>query len=206
MAKVILDTDILSEYLKEHDPNVLKHGDKYAEDHTKFTFTSVTVYEMAFGLEAKGATEQLKRTLEWLSHNEQILPTEADYLTAAHVKAEARKRGSTVELSDCLIAAVAARIRLPLVTGNTSDFQAIKGTGLKLTLLDWRKPYGPFRVEQHHVGADSEHPFYYVARVRVMHPTSGRANRRRWFSRAIPLETKTGWRLPSTSPRLNFAP
>jgi predicted nucleic acid-binding protein len=140
MAKVILDTDILSEYLKEYDPNVLKHGDKYAEDHTKFTFTSVTVFEMAFGLEAKGALKQLKKTLEWMSHNEQILPTEVDYLTAAHVKAEARKNGSPVELSDCLIGSVAARLGLPLVTGNTTDFQAIKATGINLTLLDWRKP------------------------------------------------------------------
>ncbi|MDR3691582.1 MAG: PIN domain-containing protein [Fimbriimonas sp.] len=140
MPNVILDTDILSEYLKGHDSNVVKHGDAYAETHTRFTFTSVTAYEMAFGMEAKGATKQLKQTLEWLSHNEQILPIEDDYLTAARIKGKARRQGNTVELPDCLIAAVAARLGLSLVTGNTADFLAIKRAGLKLTIEDWRKP------------------------------------------------------------------
>jgi predicted nucleic acid-binding protein len=139
MQRVIIDTDILSEYLKEHDPNVVKNGDLYAESHTRFTFTSVTVYEMAFGLESKNATKQLKTTLEWLQNNEQILPTEADYLTAAKVKGAARRQGYTLEMPDCLIGAVAARLNLPLVTGNTADFQAMQKAGLKITLQDWRK-------------------------------------------------------------------
>jgi len=140
MTQVILDTDILSEYLKAHDPNVLKHGDAYAETHTRFTFTSVTAYEMAFGLEAKGAAKQLKAALQRLGNNDQILPVEEDYLTAARVKGKARRQGATVELPDCLIAAVASRLGLPLVTGNTADFEAIQKTGLPLVLKDWRKP------------------------------------------------------------------
>lgn len=138
MPKVVIDTDILSEYLKENDPNVLKHGDAYGEAYSQFTFTSVTVYEIAFGLEAKDAPKQLKQTLEWLSHNEEILPIEQDYVTAARVKGKARRQGYTVELPDCLIAAVASRLELPLVTGNTADFEAIKRTGLRLTLENWR--------------------------------------------------------------------
>jgi predicted nucleic acid-binding protein len=140
MSKVLLDTDILSKYLKEHDVNVLRHGDTYAETYTRFTFTSVTVYEMAFGLEAKRATKQLEDTLNWLSLNEQVLPIEEDYLTAARVKGKARLQGYVVELPDCLIGAVAARLGLTLVTGNTADFQAMKRAGLNLTLQDWRMP------------------------------------------------------------------
>jgi hypothetical protein len=34
---------------------------------------------------------------------------------------------------------VAARLNLPLVTGNTADFQAMQKAGLKITLQDWRK-------------------------------------------------------------------
>jgi len=108
MPKVLLDTDIVSEYLKEHDPNVVKHGDAYAEEHVQFTLTSVTAYEMAFGLEAKDARKQLKAMLRWLANQEQILPNEVDYLTAARVKGRARRQGYTVELPDCLIAAVAS--------------------------------------------------------------------------------------------------
>ena len=138
MVKCLLDTDILSEYLKGHDPNVIKHAGRYAKEHGVFTFTSVTVYEIVYGLELKSASSQLKRAVEWLRQNEEITPTSADYLTAATIKATARKRGSALELPDCLIAAVAVRLDRPLVTGNTEDFQAIQETGISLRLQNWR--------------------------------------------------------------------
>ena len=47
MRKVILDTDILSEYLKGHDALVARHAAAYLEAHAAFTFTSVTAYEVA---------------------------------------------------------------------------------------------------------------------------------------------------------------
>jgi predicted nucleic acid-binding protein len=42
-------------------------------------------------------------------------------------------------LSEYLIAAVAVRLQMPLVTGNTEDFQAIQGTGANLVLENWRE-------------------------------------------------------------------
>jgi predicted nucleic acid-binding protein len=55
------------------------------------------------------------------------------------IKARARKQGSILELPDCLIAAIAVRLQVPLVTGNTDDFRAIQGTGIKLTIENWRE-------------------------------------------------------------------
>jgi len=49
MAKALLDTDILSEYLKGHDQIVAKQAASYARQYTVFTFTSVTVYEIVYG-------------------------------------------------------------------------------------------------------------------------------------------------------------
>src|ERR1700686_5866653 len=98
MAKILLDTDILSEYLKGHDPTVAKHAERYAQQYGIFSFTSVTVYEIVYGLELKAASVQLKKALAWLNQNEQITPTNADYLTAATIKATARKQGSILEL------------------------------------------------------------------------------------------------------------
>jgi predicted nucleic acid-binding protein len=138
MAKVLLDTDILSEYLKGHDRSVIRRAAEYAREQGVFTFTSVTVHEIVFGLEMKNAVSQLQKALVWLNQNEQITPTAPDYLEAAIIKAAARKRGLTVELADCLIAAVAVRLGLPLVTGNTEDFQAIQKTGIALQLENWR--------------------------------------------------------------------
>jgi tRNA(fMet)-specific endonuclease VapC len=139
MRKVILDTDILSEYLKGHDQNVRRHASRYAQHHKVFTFTSVTVYEIVYGFEFKKATSQLSRALAWLEENEQITPLKEDYLAAARSKAFARQQGRNLELPDCLIAAVAARLNLPLVTGNTEDFQAIQRTGAGLTIENWRE-------------------------------------------------------------------
>ena len=97
------------------------------------------MHEIAYGLEVKGAAAQLQKALLWLNQNEQITPTAADYLQAATIKAAARKQGSIVELP-CLIAAVAVRLGLPLVTGNTEDFQAIQRTGVALHIENWREP------------------------------------------------------------------
>jgi predicted nucleic acid-binding protein len=60
--------------------------------------------------------------------------------TAPNKPATARKQGSLLELPDCLIAAVAVRLGIPLVTGNTGDFKAIQKTGIKLTIHNWREP------------------------------------------------------------------
>jgi predicted nucleic acid-binding protein len=140
MSKALLDTDILSEYLKGHHRIVVRRAADYARQHGVFTFTSVTVHEIVYGLELKGAAAQLQKVLLWLNQNEQITPTADDYLQAAIIKAAARKQGSTVELPDCLIAAVAVRLGLPLATGNTEDFQAIQRTGVPLHIENWRDP------------------------------------------------------------------
>jgi tRNA(fMet)-specific endonuclease VapC len=139
MAKVLLDTDILSEYLKGHDQTVATHAAAYARRRRVFTFTSVTVYEIVYGLELKSASIQLIKALAWLNQNEQITPINADYLAAATIKATARRQGSILELPDCLIAAVAVRLQMPLVTGNTGDFRAIKKAGANLTIENWRE-------------------------------------------------------------------
>ncbi|HEY3783244.1 MAG TPA: PIN domain-containing protein [Fimbriimonadaceae bacterium] len=138
MQRSILDTDILSEYLKGFDLVVVKNGDRYSEQHNRFT-SPVTVYEIVRGLEEKGAPVQVAKSLAWFGKNEEIVPIASDYITAATTKAKAKRQGNIVELPDCLIAAVAARLGLPLVTGNTADFLAIKKTGLNLSLEDWRK-------------------------------------------------------------------
>lgn len=140
MRKVILDTDILSEYLKGIDPNVARRGRLYAQEHGQFTITSVTVYEIVRGLEEKGAAVQVAKALDWMDRNEQVVPVAEDYLTAARIKARAKHQGRAVELPDCLIAAVASRLGYPIVTGNTADYQAIQNAGLNLELVNWRLP------------------------------------------------------------------
>ncbi len=138
-AKSILDTDILSEYLKGHNSVVIDTAARYANEHSVFTFTSVTVFEIVYGLEVKNAHSQLLKVRSWMDRNEAITPIAGDYI-AATIRATARKQGSILELPDCLIAAIAVRLGRPLVTGNTDDFRAIQKTGVNLALENWREP------------------------------------------------------------------
>src|ERR1700722_3288115 len=95
-AKAILDTDILSEYFKGHNATVTKRAADYAKEHGIFTLTSVTVYEIVYGLELKSASSQLAKVMAWLKQNEEGTPIAADYLAAANMKANARKQGAVV--------------------------------------------------------------------------------------------------------------
>jgi hypothetical protein len=61
LAKCILDTDILSEYLKGHNSIVIGHAARYAKEHGILTFTSVTVYEIVYGLELKSASQPITK-------------------------------------------------------------------------------------------------------------------------------------------------
>lgn len=99
-----------------------RHAIRYLEEHGLFTFTSVTLHEIVYGLELKSATSQLNRANGWLNENEEITRTSADYLTAARMKAAARRNGYAIELPDCLIASVAARVDRPLVNGEHRRF------------------------------------------------------------------------------------
>jgi predicted nucleic acid-binding protein len=137
--KVILDTDILSEYFKGYNANVVARAAAYAREHGVFAFTSVTVFEIVYGLEVMRASRQLAKVLAWLDQNEEITPVAADYRHAATIKVAAARQGLVVELPDCLIAAIAVRLERPLVTGNTADFQATQRTGVKLIIENWRE-------------------------------------------------------------------
>lgn len=140
---VILDTDILSEYLKGHDASVVRRGDQYAREHGVFTFTSVTVFEVLAGLEHKDARSQMAKMLAWLDQNNEIPPLGIDYRSAARIKGQAARRGDQVELPDCLIAAIAVRLNRPVVTGNRGDFEKIQRTGIGLKLENWRDKEPP---------------------------------------------------------------
>lgn len=88
MVKCILDTDILSEYLKGHNAVVIGHAARYAQERRVFSFTSVAVYEIVYRLEVKGAAAQLQKVLAWLQQNDEIVPVEQDYRAAASIRAK----------------------------------------------------------------------------------------------------------------------
>ncbi|HEY4051882.1 MAG TPA: hypothetical protein VGM27_33930, partial [Acidobacteriaceae bacterium] len=115
------------------------HAARYARQHGTFTFTSVTVYEIVYGLELKGAASQLEKALTWLNQNEQITPTSADYLAAATIKATARKQGfhsRTSRLPDCCYRGPARDATCNRQHGRFSGHSKDR---INLTLQNWRE-------------------------------------------------------------------
>lgn len=136
MAPAILDTDLLSEVLKQRDASVRHHASLYLQHHGRFTFSAVTRFEILRGYKECNATTQLAKFATFCG-NSLILPvTDPIFDRAADLWVAARQGGHPCGDADLLIAATALEHNLELVTGNTAHFAWIAG----LSLADWRTP------------------------------------------------------------------
>jgi tRNA(fMet)-specific endonuclease VapC len=135
MTARLLDTDILSEVLKQRNATVVRHASDYLQHHEQFSFSAVTRYEVVRGLKDKNAARQLRQFGTFCDHS-LILPiTDAIFDRAADLWVIARKGGLPKRDADLLIAATALEHRTVLVSGNTAHFVWIPG----LSVEDWRQ-------------------------------------------------------------------
>lgn len=123
-AAALLDTDILSELLKQH-PHVTHRARLYLAEHKRLAFSIITRYEILRGLKAKQAQAQ-EIAFEALCQACLILPlTDRVIERAATLYAELYRRGALLPDADLLIAATALDARLTVVTNNLAHFQRI---------------------------------------------------------------------------------
>ena len=134
MRLALLDTDILSEFLKQKNPAVLKNAADYLADFQQFAISAMTRYEVMRGLKDKGASHQLKKFEQFCQHAEVFPITDEVLDRTSDLWVEARKGGHPRRDPDLIIAATALEHGRVLVTGNTSDFAWIPG----LIIEDWR--------------------------------------------------------------------
>ena len=139
MQKLILDTDIFSEVLKQRDPIVVENARVYLTRHRSLTLTYVSAHEMHFGLRAKQDSQALANLTKVFALSEIILPLGEDYILAAETRGRARTLGMQLALDDALIGAVATRLGLPVCTGNTSHYLHMRQAGLPVELTNWRE-------------------------------------------------------------------
>ncbi len=131
----LIDTDTLSEIIKQHDPEVASNAQAYLKEHQHFRFSIITRYEILRGLKSKGAFRQAKRFAEQCRVSE-IVPLSDEVVDrAADVYSDLRKRGLLIEDGDILIAATAIVHGWVLVTENRAHFNRIPS----LSLESWRK-------------------------------------------------------------------
>ena len=136
MPATLLDTDMLSEVLKQHDQNVLRAARAYLDEWQRFSFSVLTRYEILRGLRAKNAVRQ-DLAFDALSRLSHLLPlTESIAVRASTIYAELQLRGELIGDADILTAATALEHGLTLVTSNTAHFERIPG----LKVVNWREP------------------------------------------------------------------
>lgn len=136
MDAALLDTDILSEVLKQRNATVAQKAAAYLADQGQFAFSVFTRFEIARGYKEKGATRLLTRLATFCRHSLVLSLTDAIFDRAEDLWVLARKAGYPHGDADLIIAATALEHGRVLVTGNTAHFGWIPG----LTLEDWRQP------------------------------------------------------------------
>jgi tRNA(fMet)-specific endonuclease VapC len=134
MKPSLLDTDILSEFLRGNQ-KVISKVDEHLKEYGFISLSIITYYEILNGLLYKDAKKQMTRFEEFVELNKVIPLTIKMAKTAATIQADLRKKGTEIGHTDTLIAGIAITSELQLVTNNTDHFKRIKG----LEIVNWTK-------------------------------------------------------------------
>ena len=134
MKQSIIDTDILSEFLRGN-PKVIDKVDEHLKEFGFISLTIITYYEILNGLLYKDAKKQMAKFEEFVSLNKVVPLTVRTVKISANIQADLRKKGTEIGHTDTLIAGVAMASELQLVTNNTDHFRRIKG----LEITNWTK-------------------------------------------------------------------
>jgi len=141
--RAIVDTDTLSEILKGRDPNVANKASVYRANQGRYTFSTITVMEIVKGLSRKGRNDAIDRFLAVVDDSDLLTLDKVSAELAGRIYADLEQAGRPIGVADVLIAALALHYGLPLVTGNTSDYERIQAAGYPLVLENWRAPHKP---------------------------------------------------------------
>ena len=134
MKPSLLDTDILSEFLRGNS-KVIAKVDEHLKEYGFISLSIITYYEILNGLLYKDARKQMLRFEEFVVLNKVIPLSLRMAKTAAAIQADLRKKGTEIGHTDTLIAGIAMTSELQLVTNNTDHFKRIKG----LEITNWTK-------------------------------------------------------------------
>jgi tRNA(fMet)-specific endonuclease VapC len=132
MKEVLVDTDIISFYLK-NEPIVLQNLENYLQNGQTLYISRASFFEIKAGLAYKDAFAKDKKFMELLSKATILEITEASSLISAEIYADLRKKGIIVQEMDLLNAGIALSNNLQMCTNNTKHYQAIKD----LDLVNW---------------------------------------------------------------------
>jgi len=138
MDRVLLDTDIFSEILKGVDATVVARATTYLTVFGRYTLSTITVLEIVKGLHKLQREERVQKFLAGLSAVELLTLDLSSAEVAGRIYADLERSGQPIGRADPMIAAIALRHNLVLVTGNLAHYQRIQDVGYDLKLDNWR--------------------------------------------------------------------
>lgn len=138
MSRCLLDTDILSEIIKGKDAAVVARAAAYLAKQGRFTTSAVTVAEVVYGFRRMGREDRVAQFEASLTAAEVLPLDDAAGRLAGRINADLERSGRVIGMPDVMIAAVALRNGLPIVTGNVAHFEHVRSVGYEMTVDNWR--------------------------------------------------------------------
>ena len=121
MKNLLLDTDTLSYYFKQH-PQVVANFNNHIAQQGSIFISRISVVEILGGLKAKNASRQIANFKSFLVQYTILDTTEASADISADIFAELWQKGKHSGNYDILIAGIAIANDLTLITNNTKDY------------------------------------------------------------------------------------
>jgi tRNA(fMet)-specific endonuclease VapC len=139
MNPAIIDTDILSEILRAIDRGIVRNGEQYLLQFERYTIKAVTLVEIISGFVRAGRQRHLDSFRAYLPDLE-ILPLDQESaVIAAEIYGMLERSGRTIGRADPMIAGIAIRNDLTVVTGNSRHYERIINAGFDLRIENWRR-------------------------------------------------------------------
>ncbi len=126
----LLDTDTCSYIMKRSHPDLLERLRDFAPG--ELQLSSVTVYELEFGVRRSERRDELARVVEAFLSNVEVLPFDvAAAEQAAEIRATLTAAGSVIGAYDLLIAGHCLAVDARLVTNNVREFPRVDGLAIE---------------------------------------------------------------------------
>ncbi len=136
--KTLLDTDILSELMRDVNVAVRSKARAYLSEHGRLTLSVITVLEIVKGLHKARRDEEVERFLDALSSAEVLTLGTTEATLAGRIYADLERIGRPIGRADPIVAAIAITHGLTLATGNVSHYDFVRQAGYERVLTDWR--------------------------------------------------------------------
>jgi tRNA(fMet)-specific endonuclease VapC len=129
---------MFSEIMKGIDQRVVARAVAYRTAFGHYTISVITVMEIVKGFHKLQREDRLEQFLAGLPTVEVLMLDLRSAELAGRIYADLERTGQPIGRADPMIAALALRHGLTLVTGNISHYQRIQDLDYQLTLENWR--------------------------------------------------------------------